>query len=709
MKQRTLFLAICLVILFALMPIEARGEGTVSWHFEESTGTLTISGTGVLENTLYSQWDEIREDIRCIVIGEGITEIAEEALWFQNMTTVSLPESLTRIGREAFVSCHELREVMLPKSVINIEAGAFTYCSNLTAFSVDPENPVYTAVDGVLFSLDEKTLVQCPGGYQGTYAVAQGVTAIGAGAFQGCGELTELILPDSVVSMGKEAFCSTGLTSVIIPDSIVRLNENIFFACEALREVTLPEGLKEIGSGAFGSCDSLNALEIPDSVTVVDSGAFYGCRSLKSLALPYGLSVISHQMFSHCSDLEEVVIPETVTKIEWGAFEVCVSLRGLVIPESVTEIEASAFSYCDALEMLVFLGDAPAIDEWAFDAASARIYYPSEAAGWAEVIDREFDGDVEWIPYTGNPPRLPGTLRVAGENRFLTAMAVAEQMKTELGRKTFDTIIVASSMNFADALSGSYLAAVKQAPILLACGADIAPAVAQQYNALVADYIRENLSENGTVYILGGPVAVSPSMEEALTGCPVVRLAGSNRYETNIRILEEAGAGDREVLICSGDGFADSLSASAAELPILLVSSKLGLLDVQKAFLENCESGLCIIGGTGAVSGAVEKQLEEYGKPRRLGGKNRFETSAKIAEEFFAHADTVVLAYGWNFPDGLCGGSLAAALDCPLLLTMENWEKAAKSYVASREILSGMVLGTGELIGEDSLDVIFAK
>ncbi len=293
-----------------------------------------------------------------------------------------------------------------------------------------------------------------------------------------------------------------------------------------------------------------------------------------------------------------------------------------------------------------------------------------------------------------------GFTRLAGANRFETAFAVADALKATLGVEKFDSIIVASGTNFADALSGSYLASVKNAPILLSYNtADI--------NNAVKDYIRANLKSGGTVYILGGTNAVPAGMEQGLNGFTIRRLAGADRFGTNLAILAEAGVAGKDVLICTGADFADSLSASAAKLPILLVWKELTL--AQKGFLQTVDGNLYVIGGTSAVSDSLMNQLKEFGKPIRLGGSNRFETSVLIAKTFFPSAQEAVLAYAWNFPDGLCGGPLAAAMDAPLILTMTCYEEAAADYTTSRKINRGYVLGSENLIPESSIEAIMGE
>ena len=289
--------------------------------------------------------------------------------------------------------------------------------------------------------------------------------------------------------------------------------------------------------------------------------------------------------------------------------------------------------------------------------------------------------------------------RLAGSHRYETAFLTADQMKINLGIEKFDAVVVASGVNFADALSGSYLAAVKNAPILLACNVD-------WINDTVKDYIRNNLNPGGTVYILGGAGAVPAAFETGLDGFTVKRLAGGNRFETNLMVLEEAGIGDKPVLVCTGLSFADSLSASATELPILLVWKE--LTTEQKELLAGLNGNdLYVIGGESAVSTRLEEQIAAYGITERVQGNNRFETSIAIAEHFFYKPESVVLAYAWNFPDGLCGGALAVTMKAPLILTMERYETRAAEYVQGLPIAKSIILGGEKLVPESTVNTIF--
>lgn len=297
---------------------------------------------------------------------------------------------------------------------------------------------------------------------------------------------------------------------------------------------------------------------------------------------------------------------------------------------------------------------------------------------------------------------VKGVTRLAGSSRYETSFAIANEMKKALGITKFDSIILANSDNFADALAGSYLAAVKQAPIIIG---------KLKYAGIACDYVNQNLKNGGTVYVLGGEGAVPAAM---LTGITVTkdfqRLAGENRYDTNLAILGEAGVSGKDILVATGQDFADSLSASATGLPILLVNGKPGktLSDAQKAFLAGVTGKIYIIGGESAVPNSMVDQIEAAsGKTtERIAGNSRYETSVKIAQKFLPDAESAVVAYASTFPDGLCGGPLAYTVKAPLILTKDG-KSEAPDYTKANAITAGYVLGGDGLISDGFAKQIF--
>ena len=293
--------------------------------------------------------------------------------------------------------------------------------------------------------------------------------------------------------------------------------------------------------------------------------------------------------------------------------------------------------------------------------------------------------------------------RHAGLDRFDTAKLVAEEYKRVSGSDKFENVVVAYGQNYPDALSGVYLANKKHAPILL-----VKPAVEDD----IANYISSNIASDGKVYLLGGTGAVSSAFENKIKakGIDTVRLGGKDRYATNLEILKEAGVGDEPLLVCTGTGYADSLSASAAGKPIFLVGGGT-LSDVQKNYIDNLSTDtIYLIGGTGVVNSKIEAEIRDLGyDPERLFGATRYETSTAVAGEFFPETKNVVLAYAQNFPDGLSGGPLALLEDAPIVLADSNKKEAARVYVENSGGFRSITLGGTSLISDVAVRYIMGR
>ena len=292
-------------------------------------------------------------------------------------------------------------------------------------------------------------------------------------------------------------------------------------------------------------------------------------------------------------------------------------------------------------------------------------------------------------------------IRLYGHSRFDTAKEVAEKCKSTPDSK-FENLIVAYGLDYPDALSGGYLAKVKNAPILLVYASE-------SVEDDIVDYISRNIADEGTVYILGGTGVVSSSFENKLVqkGIKKKRLGGKGRYETNLKILEEAGLNAEELLVCTGKDYADSLSASAAGKPILLVGD--ALTDIQMKYIEKLDpEKIFLIGGKGVVSDTIETELADY-DTERLSGKDRFATSKAVAEEFFPETKTVMLVYALDFPDGLSGGPLAMLEEAPIILTDSSNIESARAYVESSGAFRSITLGGTSLISQLAVRVIMDR
>lgn len=378
------------------------------------------------------------------------------------------------------------------------------------------------------------------------------------------------------------------------------------------------------------------------------------------------------------------------------------------------------------VDMDYWYGNAPVIKP-GWNKIAGKIYYCDENGvfikGWLELEGRKYYFDTDGVMVTGwkeiddiqyyfntsgemvtgwENVNVQQVNRLYGSTRYETSLKVADSLKKKRSLDKFSTIILASGRNFPDTMAGSYLSCVICAPILLVDSR-------QDHIAAVQSYINANLKSGGKIYLLGGPAVVPDKAVTGLSGYSVTRLSGEDRYETNLAILKEAlkYSKSNEILVCSGDGFADSLSAAAVGKPILLVKDSLEKSQIDYLKSLTGTKTFDIIGGTGAVSDQVKKELNNYGTTTRIGGSTRYETSVNVAKKFFAKPESVVLAYGKDYPDGLCGGALAYAMNGPVVLTENGKTKAAEAYTLTAGMKYGAVLGGSSLISDVFVKAIY--
>lgn len=275
-------------------------------------------------------------------------------------------------------------------------------------------------------------------------------------------------------------------------------------------------------------------------------------------------------------------------------------------------------------------------------------------------------------------------IRVAGATEYNTSEQAANRLKQVLGVTKFQNIILATGANYLDALSSTYIAAMKNAPVLLTDKNDISGAV---------NYVKNNLATGGKVYIIGGKSALPTTLENALSGIATQRIAGPFAYDTNMAVLRECKVNNQEILVCSDSQFHDALSASATGKPILLVSDKLE--ERQKAYLSSIKvKKFIIIGGTSAVSTSVQDELSAYAPTSRVAGAKAYDTSLKVATTFFpgTHKNMVIATSKLYF-DGVSAGPLAYKLNAPIILVLDKFTYAAKSYLNSNNVKNLYVMG----------------
>ncbi len=380
-KLLTLFLALAASVgtIFAETYNGTCGDN-LTWTLNTGSGILTISGTGEMTNYTYgfspnTPWYSYRSSIKTVTIEDGVTSIGSYAFYYcSSLTSVTIPNSVTSIGDGAFYECSGLTSVTIPNSVTSIGDGAFYECSGLTsvhisdiaawckiAFGSSDANPLYYAHNLYL----NGTLVT-------DLVIPNSVTSIGYEAFRGCSSLTSITIPNSVTSIGYEVFrgCSS-LTSITIPNSVTSIGQYAFYNCSKLTSVTIPNSVTSIGDGVFESCSSLTSVTIPNSVPSIGNSAFSGCSSLTSITIPNSVTSIGDRAFAGCSSLTSVTIPNSVTSIGNYAFSGCKSLTSVTIGNSVTSIGNDAFSGCSSLTSVTIPNSVTSIGDMAFSGCSS--------------------------------------------------------------------------------------------------------------------------------------------------------------------------------------------------------------------------------------------------------------------------------------------------------------------------------------------------
>lgn len=453
---------ICLFMLVAVLVLAAParaeefsgtcGEG-LTWSFDQSTGTLTISGEGAMEDYSSSAtsenqapWHACREDITSVVIEPGITGIGSYAfLEYPKLLSVSMPDTVQCVGSGAFLKCVNLEQITLPEGVESIGDFAFKDCvslmnfrfpasvSNIGRYAFEDCHKLLNVVfygsvpefGSFAFAGDSLTVYYPAGNaawenyaskYFASHFVCYGVEDPASVKLPGKGDVLEgKCGPDAIWRLENGTLTITGTGSIdiakwsgyaslidkaVVSDGITNL-PSAAFAQTNIKQIELPDSLESIDGAAFRWCYNLQEIEIPAGVTFIGELAFNDCTGLKRVVLPAGLTHIRYNVFHGCTALSDLVLPENLERIFDRAFYNCESLTEITFPETLDYLDAEAFVGCKSLKRVVFLGWAPQMSRNAFSGLTCNIHYPVGDETWTSKVMDNMKGDLTRIEGTG--------------------------------------------------------------------------------------------------------------------------------------------------------------------------------------------------------------------------------------------------------------------------------------------------------------------
>lgn len=357
MKRYLLAIVAIMMAFAAKAQTSGQCGDNLTWNFDSSTGTLTISGTGDMWDGVCPWWDYYHQ-VTDLVIGNSVTSTGAGAFAnHPNLTNVTLGNSLISIGECSFMGCTKMLSVEIPNSVLSIGDEAFCACYQLCDVTI-----------------------------------GNSVTYIGESAFDGSG-ITSIVIPDSVVTLGGSVFYQCrDLESVVIGDSVIAIPENAFGMCYKLKSVTIGNSVVSIGGYAFLWCMELENVTLGNSLESIGEMAFSVCINLKNIEFPNSLKTIGQEAFDGV-ELESLTFGNSLVYIGRQAFYNNSKLQSLTFQNSPCTIAKSAFSSCHALQSVEFGNAIESIDTLAFSGCPIRLLELPNSL--VHLGDRAFSGNDE--------------------------------------------------------------------------------------------------------------------------------------------------------------------------------------------------------------------------------------------------------------------------------------------------------------------------
>ena len=356
-------------------------------------------------------------DLTSITLPNTITNIETKTFWGCHvLESIIIPRSVKSIGDYAFGRCLQLKSVIIPSSTTTISSNAFSFCSELTSVTVGNSEPISISN----FTNRTNATLYVPAGSKAAYAAAsiwnefkeiievENITFADSKVKEICvvnwdtngdGELS--YAEAAVSSIGKTFKDNKAITSfdeLQYFTGVKTIKANAFYGCNSLVSVTLPNTVKEIQQNAFFAT-SLESIKIPASVNTIEAAAFNSCNNIKSIVVEERNAVYDSR--NNCNGIVETatntlivgcmntIIPDDITSIGASVFRGNLSLKQIVIPNSVTSIGTDAFYNCKNLVSITlgWITALPDLGERPFNKFSATLYVPAGSKDMYENDD----------------------------------------------------------------------------------------------------------------------------------------------------------------------------------------------------------------------------------------------------------------------------------------------------------------------------------
>ena len=345
----------------------------------------------------------------------NVTSICEMFSIGDTLTSVTIPNSITSIGKEVFKDCSRLTSITIGNSVTSIGERAF--------YNTGWYN---NQADGILY-LDNYCL-----GYKGTkptgsLSINANTRVIADNAFNRCPGITNVNLPNSITNIGNYAFnACKGITTATIGNSLTKIGEYAFNGCSGLTSISIPQSVTSIGKDAFKSTNWYN--NQGDGILYLNNCClgYKGDSPTSALYIANGTRVIADYAFNNCADLTSVNFPNSITNIGKYAFDGCTGLSYTTIPNSVTEIGEYGFSSCNNIMLLATIAPTIGMNSFNYKATinvlSGAIFAYNKNISWNNYNIRELS-NIDGVIY-GNISETEALVVTCNKNELSPTLVI---------------------------------------------------------------------------------------------------------------------------------------------------------------------------------------------------------------------------------------------------------------------------------------------